>query len=78
MSVVCQFMHRQSDEHMESVYRILRYIKSCQGKGVLFERNGNLEISKYTDADWVGDQTDRKSTLGYFLFVENNLVSLEE
>lgn len=75
VSVVSQFMYRPSDEHMEAVYRILRYLKSCPGKGVLFERNENLEISGYTDADWAGDQTDRKSTSEYFMFVGNSLVS---
>jgi hypothetical protein len=29
----------------------------------------------YTDADWVGSVTDRKSTSGYFTFVGGNLVT---
>ena len=75
VSVVSQFMHAPSEEHMDAVYRVLRYLKSALGKGLLFTKNGNQEVNGYTNADWVGDQTGRKSTTGYFMFVRKNLVS---
>ena len=75
VSVVIQFMHAPSEEHMEAVYRILRYLKSAPGKGLLFSKNGISNIEGYTDSDWVGDQTTRRSTSGYFTFVEGNLVT---
>ena len=68
-------MHAPSEEHMEAVYRILRYLKSAPGKGLLFSKNGISNIEGYTDSDWVGDQTTRRSTSGYFTFVEGNLVT---
>ena len=74
VSIVSQFMHAPSD-HMEAVYRILRYLKSSPGKGLFFAKKGDLEIKGYTDADWAGSQTDRKSTSGYFTFVGSNLVT---
>ena len=46
---------------------VLRYLKSSPDKGLLFVRNKDFEIAGYTDADWVGDQADRKSTSGYFM-----------
>ncbi|OMO93820.1 hypothetical protein CCACVL1_06334 [Corchorus capsularis] len=64
VSIVSQFMHAPSEDHIEAVYRILRYLKSSLGKGLLFAKNGDLEIKGYTDADWAGSQTDRKSTSG--------------
>ena len=75
VSVVSQFMHCPSKEHMDAVYRVLRYLKSSPGKGLFFGRNNDYKISGYTDADWAGDQTDRKSTSGYFMFVGKNLVT---
>jgi hypothetical protein len=36
VSVVSQFMHDPRSSHMDVVYRILRYLKSCQGKGLLY------------------------------------------
>ena len=34
-SVVSQFMHDPRSSHMNAVYRILRYLKSSPGKGLL-------------------------------------------
>jgi hypothetical protein len=68
-------MHAPSEEHMDAVYRILRYLKNAPGRGLLFAKSGESEIVGYTDADWVGDQTNRRSTSGYFTFVGGNLVT---
>ena len=35
VSVVSQFMHEPSEEHMNAVFRILRYLKGTLGKGLL-------------------------------------------
>jgi hypothetical protein len=75
VSVVSQFMHSPSEDHMEAVMRILSYLKSAPGKGLLFKKHGHLRIEGYTDADWAGNITDRRSTSGYFTFVGGNLVT---
>ncbi|CAN6687056.1 unnamed protein product [Malus baccata var. baccata] len=75
VSVVSQFMHSPSVDHMEAVMRILAYLKSAPGKGVLYESHGHMRIEGFTDADWAGDVTDRRSTSGYFTFVGGNLVT---
>jgi hypothetical protein len=75
LSVVSQFMHSPSEEHMNAVIRILRYLKSSPGKGILFTKGDNLDINGYTDADWAGSIQDRRSTSGYFTFVGGNLVT---
>ena len=69
VSVVSQFMHCPSEDHMDAVMRILRYLKSSPGKGLMFSKNGQLEVLGYTDSDWAGNMKDRKSTAGYFTFV---------
>jgi hypothetical protein len=75
VSVVSQFMHSPRESHMEVVYRILRYLKSSPGKGLLFSRHDHLKIEAYTDADWAGSIMDRRSTSGYCTFVGGNLVT---
>lgn len=75
VSVVSQFMHNPSEDHMDAVVRILRYLKASPTKGFMFSKNSHLKINGYTDADWVGSISDRKSTLGYFMFVGGNLVT---
>lgn len=75
VSVMSQFMHDPRKPHMDAVERILRYLKSAPGKGILFSNHGHLKVEGYTDADWGGSSNDRKSTSGYFTFVGGNLVT---
>ena len=58
LSVVSQFMHPPSEEHMNVVIRILRYLKSSLRKGILFTKGDNLDINGHTDANWVGSIQD--------------------
>jgi hypothetical protein len=75
VSVVSQFMHNPRQPHMDAVERILRYLKSSPGKGLLFSKHGHLGVDGYTDADWAGSANDRRSTSGYFTYVGGNLVT---
>ena len=75
VSVVSQFMGSPCDSHWDAVVRILRYIKSTPGKGLLFEDRGHEQIVGYSDADWAGSASDRRSTSGYCVLVGGNLVS---
>ncbi|PRQ42655.1 putative RNA-directed DNA polymerase [Rosa chinensis] len=75
VGVVSQFMHAPSEDHMNAVYRILRYLKAAPGKGLLFAKKDKLIVEGYTDADWAGSKVDRRSTSGYFTFVGGNLVT---
>ncbi|KAB2617825.1 gag-pol polyprotein [Pyrus ussuriensis x Pyrus communis] len=68
-------MHRPSEAHMDAVQRILKYLKSAPGKGLMFSNHGHQEVEGYTDADWAGSVTDRRSTSGYVTFVGGNLVT---
>lgn len=74
VNVVSQFMHHPSECHMDAIIRILGYLKSAPGKGLMFSKHNHVDVSGYTDADWVGCIIDRKSTSGYFTFLGGNLV----
>ena len=75
VSVVSQFLQSPCDSHWDAVIRILRYIKSTPGQGVLYENRGHTQVIGYTDADWAGSPTDRRSTSGYCVFISGNLIS---
>ena len=61
--------------HWEVVCRILRYLKGYIGKGLVLKPANNLDIVGYSDANWAGDNLDRRSVLGFYVFVGGNLVS---
>ena len=68
-------MHCPNEDHMNAVTQIYRYLKGTLGKGIMFSKNGHLEITGYTDANWTGNISDKKATSGYFTFVRGNLVT---
>ena len=75
VSVLSQYMKDPHLPHWEAVIRIVRYLKSHLGCGLLYKTNGHLQIEAYTDTDWVGSLSDRKSTIGYCTFLGGNLIT---
>ena len=60
---------------MLAVRRILSYLKTTPGKGILFKARKELDINGFSDADYPGSITDRRSTSGYCVYPGGNLVS---
>ena len=42
---------------------------------MLYDNRGQTEIVGYCDADWASSPINRRSTLGYFVFIGSNLIS---
>ena len=64
--------------HAESItmpFCILRYLKGCPGEGLFFKKHPNREVLAFTDADYAGIASDRRSTSGYCSYVWGNLVT---
>lgn len=74
VSLLSQFMHNPSKDHMKIIFWVLCYLKSSPGRGLMFSKHNYLNIEGYTNADWAGS-SDRKSTSEYFTFVGGNLVT---
>lgn len=68
-------MNNPTEEHMDAVNRILRYLKMTPGRGLLYKKSDNRNVEIYSDADWAGDILDRRSTSGYCSYVWGNLVT---
>ena len=60
---------------MEAVNRILRYLKTTRGKGLMFRKIDKKIIEAYTDSDWAWFFVDRMSTSSYCTFVWDNLIT---
>ncbi|XP_073019440.1 secreted RxLR effector protein 161-like [Primulina eburnea] len=75
VSMVSRFMNDPSEIHMQAVMRILRYLKASPGSGILFRKTPSRHIDIYTDADYGGSVSDRRSTSGMCTYVWGNLVT---
>uniref|UniRef100_A0A2N9G5A4 Integrase catalytic domain-containing protein n=1 Tax=Fagus sylvatica TaxID=28930 RepID=A0A2N9G5A4_FAGSY len=75
VSVVSQFMHAPRTSHLDAVYHILRYVKTSPGLGLFYSAGHQSGLSCFTDADYAGSQTDRRSTTGLSTFYGNHLIS---
>jgi len=61
--------------HFSAVLRILRYLKETLFHKLHFSSQSPLDLHAYTDADWAGDPTDRRSTTGYCFLLGTSLIS---
>ncbi|XP_059629766.1 uncharacterized mitochondrial protein AtMg00810-like [Cornus florida] len=75
VSVVSQFMHSPHTLHLDATIRILHYLKGCSGRGILFANHGHLRVEAWTDANYAGSASDRRSTSGYCNTIGGNLVT---
>ncbi|KAI5335383.1 hypothetical protein L3X38_025516 [Prunus dulcis] len=75
VGVCARFQANPKESHLNAVKRIIRYVSGTPTLGIYYSFDSNYEIAGYTDADWVGNVDDRKSTSRGCFYVGNNLVS---
>ena len=75
VSIASQFLHSPRKAHLQVVHRILQYLKGSLGKGIVFKRDTGLHRETYTDADYIGSVTDRRSTSRYCFLIGGNLIT---
>ncbi|KAL0303581.1 UNVERIFIED_CONTAM: Retrovirus-related Pol polyprotein from transposon RE1 [Sesamum radiatum] len=75
VSIISQFMHNPKSVHLQAISRVLSYLKTTPGRGIMLSKNESRTIEAYTDADWAGSVTDRKSTTGYCIMFFGNLIT---
>ncbi|KAG7600292.1 GAG-pre-integrase domain [Arabidopsis suecica] len=72
---ICLFMHDPRESHLLALKRILRYLKGTIKHGLHIYRSTSSGLIAYSDADWAGCPSTRRSTSGYCVFLGDNLVS---
>ncbi|CAL5380597.1 unnamed protein product [Camellia sinensis] len=73
--IVSQFMSAPRTPHYAALVRILRYLKGTLFHGLHYSARSSLQLRAFSDADWAGDPTDRRSTTGFCFFLGNSLIS---
>ncbi|KAE8297894.1 Copia protein Gag-int-pol protein Copia VLP protein Copia protease [Larimichthys crocea] len=64
VSAVSKFNAKPNTAHMTAVKRILRYLKGTINLALKYQRSESETLLGFSDADWAGDQDDRRSTTG--------------
>ncbi|GKE19474.1 ribonuclease H-like domain-containing protein, partial [Tanacetum coccineum] len=72
---VCLHMHDPREPHLSALKRILRYVEGTLNYGLQLFSSSTTDLVAYSDADWAGCPTTRRSTSGYCVFLGNNLLS---
>ena len=74
VNIVSRFAARPSQAHLAAAKRIIRYLGGTRHAGIVLGSTNTATLEIYSDADWAGDLTTRKST-GGFLATYNGPVS---
>ncbi|XP_028121914.1 uncharacterized protein LOC114319109 [Camellia sinensis] len=64
-----QFIAVPRSPHYAALVRILRYLKGTLFHGLHYSPHSSLQLHAFSDADWAGDPTDRRSTTGFCFFL---------
>jgi hypothetical protein len=70
-----QFLSAPTKTHYDGAIRVLKYLKSCPGRGLFFPRDSSLHVVGFSYADWAGCKDTRKSILGQCFFLSKSLIS---
>ncbi|GKE85882.1 ribonuclease H-like domain-containing protein [Tanacetum coccineum] len=62
-------------QSLAALKRILRYARGTLDYGLQLFSSSTTDLVAYSDADWAGCPTTRRSTFGYYVFIGNNLLS---
>ena len=70
-----RFQSEPKESHFNAVKRIFRYLNSTRDLGLFYPKAQTLDVLSYSDADYGGNRTDRKSTSSTCHFFGESLVS---
>ncbi|GKB28811.1 ribonuclease H-like domain-containing protein [Tanacetum coccineum] len=63
------YMHDPREPHLAALKRILRYVQGTLDLGIHLYVSSTTSLVGYTDADWAGCPSTRRSTSGYCVFL---------
>lgn len=74
-----QFCEKPKKVHWNAVKRIFKYILGTTDYGLWFKappaNEATWSISAFSDSDYAGDETTRKSTTGYIIFLGDSVIT---
>ena len=80
---VARFVQNPGIQHFKALKRIFRFIQGTLNHGLLYERSKSAEdnklftLSAMSDSDWAGNLDDRRSTSGYLVRLNDNVITFK-
>lgn len=74
VNVLSRYNENPGKEHWAAAKRVLRYLKGTIDMKITYTKRP-IEIQGYCDADWAGDEDERKSTTGYVFTLQGGAIS---
>ncbi|KAK8957179.1 Chloride channel protein CLC-e [Platanthera zijinensis] len=69
-------MHAPRTSRLQAVERILRYLKTVLGQGLVYKTSSSTpRLVVYSDADYAGSLDDRRSTSGFCTYFGGHLIT---
>ena len=68
-------MHSPQVTYWARLKHLLHYLKGTTTHGLMFSPASPVLLTSFSDADWAGDSSDRRSTSGCLIYLGRNLVS---
>ncbi|XP_021768102.1 uncharacterized protein LOC110732462 [Chenopodium quinoa] len=72
---LAQYMQRPTDQHMQALHLLLRYLSGTSNMGLTWHKNSPLTIHDFFDSDWARDKDDYISTTPYIVYLGRNPIS---
>ena len=72
---VSQYLSAPRSTHYAAILRIFRYLNGTFFHGLFYSTQSPLILRAFSDANWAGDPTDRRSTTGYCFLFCSSLIS---
>lgn len=73
--MVSRYLEKPQEVHWNAVKRIFKYLKFTPSYRLLYSSGININVIDFIDADYVGDVTTKRSTLGSVFCVDKGLVA---
>uniref|UniRef100_A0A3Q7GZI6 Reverse transcriptase Ty1/copia-type domain-containing protein n=1 Tax=Solanum lycopersicum TaxID=4081 RepID=A0A3Q7GZI6_SOLLC len=76
-SVQClsQFMQKPTLSHWNAALKVVRYVKTAPGLGILMSSDKQAQLTGFCDADWAACPNTRRSVTGYLLKYGKSLIA---
>ncbi|KAE8702231.1 Detected protein of unknown function [Hibiscus syriacus] len=75
VQLLSQFMQQPRKLHLDAALRVVRYIKSSPGQGVLLSAESQCQLQAFCDSDWATCPMTKRSVTGFCVKLGDSLLS---